>query len=132
MREIGNLLLEYNIKPSNPRLHIYSYLDKYRNHPTVEDIYLEVIESIPTLSKTTVYNTLDLFEEKELVKSLNVDNIEKHYELIIEDHSHFYCEKCDNIFDIPYKDINFLPSGYENFKIKEKNIILKGICPECR
>ena len=31
------------------------------NHPTVETIYKELIDEIPTLSKTTVYNTLKQF-----------------------------------------------------------------------
>lgn len=132
MKEITELLLNNDIKPSYPRLHIYNYLDEYKNHPTVEDIYLHVIDMIPTLSKTTVYNTLNLFEEKNLVKSLNLNDNEKHYELIIENHSHFQCEICNNIFDIPYGDINLLPEGYEDFQVKNKNIFLKGVCPNCK
>ena len=38
-----------------------NYLITKRNHPTAEMIYLELVNEIAGLSKTTVYNTLNLF-----------------------------------------------------------------------
>ena len=57
-------LSAHNIKPSLQRLAIYSYLLEKKNHPTVDMIYSDLHPSMPTLSKTTVYNTLKLFIEK--------------------------------------------------------------------
>ncbi len=129
--EIANLLVENGIKPSYQRIQIYKYLYEKRNHPTVENIYNVLIKDIPTLSKTTVYNTLNLFIEANIVSAVSLDENEKRHEIIEHDHSHFKCEICDGLYDIPYDDLKLLPDNYKNFRIKEKHIFLKGICESC-
>ena len=59
-----NRLLEYNIKPSMQRIAIMEYLMEHRTHPSADEIYTALSPSMPTLSKTTVYNTLKLFAEQ--------------------------------------------------------------------
>ena len=54
-------LIENGISPSITRIKIYEYLYGNKNHPTVNDVYISLSEEIPTLSKTTVYNTLKMF-----------------------------------------------------------------------
>lgn len=129
--KIAEQLKESGIKPSFARMHIYNYIKTSRNHPTVDTIYSDLVDTIPTLSKTTVYNTLNVLTEANLVKSLNLYENEKRYDIIDDEHSHFVCEKCNNIYDIPYEDTDLLPQGYEKFKIREKQILLKGICDKC-
>ncbi|MCK9444784.1 MAG: transcriptional repressor [Tissierellaceae bacterium] len=129
---IAEQLLNHGIKPSYPRLQIYKYLYMKRNHPTVDIIYNSLVKEMPTLSKTTVYNTLNLFIDAHLVTSLNLDENEKRYEIIIHDHSHFKCENCGNIYDIPYENIQLLPEGFEDFQVNEVQIFLGGICPHCK
>ena len=57
-------LLEHNIKPSMQRIAIMEYLMNHPIHPSADDIYTALSPSMPTLSKTTVYNTLKLFSEQ--------------------------------------------------------------------
>ena len=57
-------LQNHNIKPSVQRIAIMNYLIEHRTHPTVDEIYTALSPSIPTLSKTTVYNTLKLLSEQ--------------------------------------------------------------------
>ena len=129
--KIAEQLSNSGIKPSFARMHIFNYIKTSKNHPTVDIIYNDLVDILPTLSKTTVYNTLNVLMEANLVKSLNLYENEKRYDIINDNHSHFLCEKCHNIYDIPYEDSNLLPEAYENFKIKEKQILLKGICESC-
>ena len=42
-------------------------------HPTVDEIYQALVDHIPTLSKTTVYNTLRLLMEHGVVRMLTID-----------------------------------------------------------
>lgn len=130
-KAISELLKSYGIKPSFTRIQIYKYLYDNRTHPTVDNIYSNLVEDIPTLSKTTIYNTLDLLKEANLVSSLNFGENEKRYDVAIHDHSHFKCEQCEKVYDIPSNNIELLPEGYEDFKIHEKQIFLKGICRYC-
>ena len=64
-------LREKNIRPSIQRVSILNYLLEKKNHPTVDTIYEDLHPAIPTLSRTTVYNTLQMFKEYDLVSTLD-------------------------------------------------------------
>ena len=68
-----NTLLNYGIHPSIQRIAIMDYLLKHHIHPTVDEVYTALSDEIPTLSKTTVYNTLRLFSEHGAAKMLTID-----------------------------------------------------------
>ena len=59
-----SLMETHSIKPSFQRILILKYLIEMKNHPSVEIIFKHLMNDIPTLSKTTVYNTLNLFSKK--------------------------------------------------------------------
>ena len=67
LNTVKQYLLERDIKPSVQRIAVMTYLLEHRTHPTVDEIYLELQDKIPTLSKTTIYNTLKLFVEKKAI-----------------------------------------------------------------
>jgi Fe2+ or Zn2+ uptake regulation protein len=118
------------ISPSYTRVKILEFLQEAKNHPTVDEIYTCLVDELPTLSKTTVYNVLNLFEEKHLVKSVIFDKAITRYELIEEQHAHFQCKDCGQIFDIPSPSIS-LPKLQKGFTVLDEEVLLKGLCPEC-
>ncbi|NLE23936.1 MAG: transcriptional repressor [Clostridiaceae bacterium] len=120
-----------NINPSYQRLKILEYLNQNHCHPTVDQIYKCLHEIIPTLSKTTVYNTLKKLVEEGLVRVINIEDNETRYDINTEDHGHFKCETCKAIIDFNINLDTFLIKGLDNFKIFDKNIYFKGICPKC-
>ena len=61
-------LKKHQIKPSVHRIMVYEYLMTQQNHPTVEQIFLHLRQDFPTISKATIYNTLNLFVEVGLVR----------------------------------------------------------------
>ena len=61
-----------SISPSTARIEIYNYLSKDEIHPTGDEIYKDLMDAIPTLSKTTVYNTLNLFVKNKLIRAINL------------------------------------------------------------
>ncbi|HHW32059.1 MAG TPA: transcriptional repressor [Clostridiaceae bacterium] len=128
---ITEILLSKNIKPSYQRIKVLEYLIEKRSHPTVDEIYGALVKEIPTLSKTTVYNSLNLFMDANLVKIALVEENEARYDIAFTDHGHFICESCDYIYDFPiYLEESQYPS-LGNFLIKEKNVYFKGICSKC-
>ena len=70
-------LISYNIKPSVQRIAIMDYLLAHKTHPSIDEIYLALCKDIPTLSKTTVYNTLKLFVEHGAALMLTIDEKNK-------------------------------------------------------
>ena len=57
MNDIKETLLQNSIKPSYHRLAIFKYLLNNTTHPSVDTIYKDLNDKIPSLSKTTVYST---------------------------------------------------------------------------
>lgn len=98
---------------------------------TVDRIFTDLQKDIPTLSKTTVYNTLWILVEAGLVRVITIEDNETRYDIEVENHGHFKCESCGTIYDFRI-DINSLnPGDLNNFKISDKNVYFKGICPRC-
>jgi len=129
--DIAEILLSKNIKPSYQRIKVLEYLVEKRSHPTVDEIYGALVKEIPTLSKTTVYNSLNLFMEANLVKIVLVENNEARYDIAFTEHGHFICETCNYIYDFPINLSEINHPTLENFQIKEKNVYFKGICSKC-
>lgn len=124
------LLEEHGIKPSFQRVKVLEYLILNDTHPTTDEIYKGLIDDVPTLSKATVYNTLNLFLEKSLVNTMSPDNQEIRYDLLMDDHGHFVCESCGTIFNFPYSFKNRY-EGLDGFNIEHEEIVLKGTCDKC-
>lgn len=120
------------VKPSFQRARIYDRLLARRNHPTVEEIHQDLIRDIPTLSKTTVYNTLKLFHEKNILQLIVIEENENRYDADIAIHGHFRCEKCRKIFDIPLDISQMQTEGLHKFLVKENHIYFKGLCDKCQ
>ena len=92
-------LQNHNIKPSVQRIAIMSYLMEHRTHPSVDEIYTALAPSIPTLSKTTVYNTLKLLSEQGAAQTLTIDERNTCYDAETSPHAHFLCKQCGKIYD---------------------------------
>lgn len=124
------LLEMYGITPTQQRMHILSFLLNHRTHPSAEEIFHSLRHDIPTLSRTTVYNTLKLFSEKGLVSELSLEENGLRYDIEVREHGHFKCRQCDCIYNF-----NVKPTGYEEdlraFDIQNKEISFYGICPAC-
>lgn len=74
-------------------------MKKHRTHPTAEEVYLNLSKEIPTLSKTSVYNTLSLFVEKGLVQMLTIEENIARFDADTSVHGHFQCKVCGKIYD---------------------------------
>ena len=130
--DIDDYLRKTGIKPSYQRKAIFEYLMKSNYHSTVNDIYMALSGDISTLSKTTIYNTLNLFVDHNIVEVINIDPTEARYDVVREvPHGHFKCEECGKIYDI-FLDFNTLPvKALNNFTIRTQQINLTGVCEKC-
>ena len=126
-------LLSFGIKPSVQRMAIMDYLLTHRTHPAIDEIYLALCEDIPTLSKTTVYNTLKLFVDHGAAQMLTIDERNTCYDADIQLHAHFLCKKCGKIYDLPPSTEIEKASVMqdEGFKVEEIHQYFKGVCPSC-
>ncbi|MGM9694123.1 MAG: Fur family transcriptional regulator [Alloprevotella sp.] len=126
-------LTDHGIKPSMQRMAVMGYLMAHRTHPTAEEIYSALHVSMPTLSKTTVYNTLKLFTELGAAKQLTIDERNVCFDYDTSDHAHFLCKDCGKVFDIAidkekFRELTVLPEGFES---EHAALYFRGRCKRC-
>lgn len=126
-----NELKSKKIRLSHQRLKVLEYLTTNYNHPTADQIYNGLHNEVPTLSKTTVYNTLNSLIDAGLVKSINIEDNEVRYDINTHNHGHFKCESCKNIYDFNIDIDSFETEQLNGFKINDKNVFFKGTCNKC-
>jgi Fe2+ or Zn2+ uptake regulation protein len=131
MVKFSDYLNSHGIRPSAQRVKIYEYLFQNRNHPTADKIYLALSPSMPTLSKTTVYNTMKLFISKGVAIVVNIEDNEVRYDADTSVHGHFKCRGCGGLFDFRVGK-NMEIDGLDQFRIDEYHVYLKGYCKVCK
>lgn len=130
--QIKDKLESCRINPSFHRIKIYEFLLNNRIHPSVDTIYSELIKEIPSLSKTTVYNTLKLFNEKGIVLSITINDNELRFDGYTHTHAHFLCTKCGALLDIdlPESALNLSLISIPHI-IEDTQVYFRGICGTC-
>lgn len=134
MERLKEMLEQRGLKATFQRLKILEYLDTHiKTHPTAEMIYETLKEEIPTISITTIYNTLSAFLEHGLASAETITGTEVRYDLTTTPHHHFLCKKCGRIIDINVKcSIMDKESPVINGnKIENIHGYFKGICESC-
>ena len=131
-KEALDTLQNYGIHPSVQRIAIMDYLLKNHTHPTVDEVYVALCKVIPTLSKTTVYNTLRLFSEHGAALMLTIDEKKVCFDGVVVPHAHFMCKRCGKLFDValPESLKDFLPKG-SDFKVDEAHVYYIGVFKAC-
>ncbi len=132
-KEAYNRLVECGIRPSVQRLAIMDYLMNHPIHPTIDDVYNGLCKQIPTLSKTTVYNTLRMLSEKKAAQMITIDEHRVCYDGNTDGHVHFFCKRCGKVIDLmdekaPRLEHSIVVDG--NI-VDEEQLYYKGICAEC-
>ena len=125
-------LTDNGIQPSVQRARILEYLYRERVHPTADDIFERLHPEIPTLSRTTVYNTVKLFLEHGMVQPLVIEEKEIRYDIDTSYHGHFKCDSCGKVYDftLPPSDDSGIPELL-GFQIRERHMYFKGSCRSC-
>jgi Fur family iron response transcriptional regulator len=108
---IGALLRGRGITPTRQRVEIARVLFSGRRHLSADQVLAAVNARHAATSKATVYNTLNLFREKGLVREVIVDPSKVFYDPNTDDHHHFYDVVNGTLIDIAPGEIeiNRLP-----------------------
>lgn len=126
-------LEDKGLRPSAQRLAIISFLLSHHTHPTVEDVYQGVVTEIPSLSRTTVYNTLRLFAEHHAAQMITIDDHRVCYDGDIHPHVHFFCKQCGKVYDLMdvKAPVYRKPFAVAGNLVDEAQLYYKGVCNEC-
>ena len=126
-------LTEHGVKPSVQRLAVMEYLMEHHTHPTVDEIYSALLPNMPTLSKTTVYNTLKVLTEQGAAIQLTIDERNVCFDADTSAHAHFLCTRGGRGFDIPLRHSSLeIEAGIPSCFITEQTAVYyRGCCRQC-
>ncbi|MDR3189473.1 MAG: transcriptional repressor [Prevotellaceae bacterium] len=131
--EVIKRLERFGVKPSLQRIAIMGYLMDNLVHPTVDTVFNGLSSSIPTLSKTTVYNTLKLLARQGAALELSIDDKNVRYDANIFLHAHFRCKHCGSVYDVPVGSCEALTvTSIGDFMVAERHLYYKGYCGKCK
>jgi len=120
---------------TNQREAILKILINTRSHPTADDIYDEVREEIPNISKGTVYRNLKVLQEMGQVRELNLDGAKSRFEVAIAGHYHFRCENCGRLLDLDVpinKELDREIAKQTGLSISYHQLEFRGLCHDCQ
>ena len=114
------------------RQHVYDVLLEKRDHPTAEEVFIRAKQDMPDISMATIYNCLDALVRSGVARQVTVDRGATRFCPNMREHCHFYCDTCENVFDIDLAQDG--PNGIDlpkGFKATRFEIAIHGICAAC-
>lgn len=112
---------------------ILQTLQQIEEHPTAEDIYLEVRKKITNISLGTVYRNLNILLQEGKIGEIQTNKV-NFYDGNPNPHYHLQCLKCKRLLDIhgSYNDeLDHWANQHCEGSILYHNIDFFGYCPEC-
>lgn len=122
-----DVLEQAGIQPSAQRVAVADYVLSTDDHPSAEQVWARVKERFPVLSRATVYNTLNLFVEKGLLRELVIAEGKVVFDPKLAPHHHFIDEETQSIVDIPWDALQVKNvDALRGFDVREYQVVMRG------
>ncbi|HLH76892.1 MAG TPA: transcriptional repressor [Candidatus Binataceae bacterium] len=122
-----SLLRNAGIQPSAQRVAVADYVLSTSDHPTADQVWSKVRRSFPMISRATVYNTLNLFVKKQLLRQVVLDDGKTLFDANVENHHHFVDEETGQIHDIPWDSLAVSKlDSLNGFEVREYHVVMRG------
>jgi Fur family peroxide stress response transcriptional regulator len=103
---------EKGYKLTSQRLEIIRLLSKDTSHPGATELLKKVRKSLPKVSLSTVYYTLDMLKREGLIRELEFYGRDNRYDVNVKNHINLICQKCGSIEDF----LAEIPLSYDQVK----------------
>lgn len=139
--DFKKLLKEKGLKVTRQRLVVLEVLaENPQEHLTAEEIYERVKVGNPDIGLATVYRTVQLLLELELIERINLDDGFVRYEIGDTQgrehhrHHHLICLRCGGVTAFQKDMLEALETGVQaalGFRVTDHEVKLYGICSDC-
>jgi len=107
-----------------------------QGHLDADEIFRRAREKEPRLSLSTVYRTLQMMKELDLIDELHFGENHHHYEVKpTREHYHLVCLGCGRVIEFSYPLSSYLKKEVpeaKGFEIEETEIRVAGYCARCQ
>lgn len=136
------MLKAKGLKVTKQRLIVLEVLDTHRDiHMAAEDIYQLVKAECPDIGLATVYRTVQLLLEMQLVDRINLDDGCVRYEIghlfdgeAKHTHHHLICKECGKVLSFNNDLLEEVENHIERmtgFRVLDHELKFYGQCKEC-
>lgn len=125
-----------NARNTKQRRLIFEILKEANRPMSINEIYAQVVTSLPKIAKSTIYRNIDTLLEQNLIDKYHLNDNEIFFRIKSSqnEHKHFViCDDCKKVFDLPECPLHDLENAMEEegFIIKDHQIQINGICKSC-
>ena len=122
-----SVLKEHGINPSAQRVAVAQYVLYTDEHPSADEVWTRVRGRFPHISRATVYNTLNLFVKKGLLRQFVLTEGRVVFDPKTDDHHHFVDEDSGKIHDVPWDAVKISNAPkLEGFEVREYQVVMRG------
>lgn len=126
-RDVPTTLRDHGISPSAQRVAVAEYVLHTNEHPSADLVWKRVKEQFPWISRATVYNTLNLFVDKGLLRRLTFAEDSVVFDPKTETHHHFIDESTGAIHDIPWDKVQVCNlDSLRGYVIDDYQVVMRG------
>jgi Fur family transcriptional regulator, iron response regulator len=120
-------LADCGIRPTGQRVRIATLLLSAPQHLSAEQILDSLRSAGARVSKATVYNTLNLFAERGLIRQLSVDGSRAWFDSNVDAHYHFHDITSGALIDVPVPDVEFsrLPAPPPGTEVAGIDVVIR-------
>ncbi len=127
MNNAISILRKCGIQPTPQRIAVVECLTECNTHPSADDVLSNARKKCPTVSRATVYNTLNLLVEKGLLQMQTIKEGAVVFDPNLEKHHHFIDTDTNEIYDIPWNQLEVKgKEKLKDFEIIEFQVIMRG------
>ena len=131
-QDFEKILHNAKLKNTNPRLAVLEALSEIKHPETAQEIH----KRLKKVDLVTLYRTLTSFEEKQLVKRIDLHKEAIYYELNTDHHHHIVCIKCNAIEDFENSQIEkalvkIVKNSFKFKNVEKHSLELFGVCNTC-
>jgi Fur family iron response transcriptional regulator len=124
---VVDLLKAHGVAPSAQRLAVADYVLATTEHPSADQVFTRVSATLPMLSRATVYNTLNLFVARGLLRELVLAEGRVVFDPNLQPHHHFIDDETGEISDIPWHQLSVAGiEGLDRCVVREHMVVLRG------
>jgi Fur family transcriptional regulator, iron response regulator len=127
MLDVMARLRRHGIQPTPQRSAVAEHVLAARTHASAEEVWAQVRRRCPTPSRATVYNTLNLFVEKGLIRTQVLKEGTAVFDPRIDAHHHFIDVNTGKTYDVPWDALKVSgEKALHGFEVREYQVILRG------
>lgn len=100
-------------------------------HPTAEQVFMEMKANNPKIAQGTVYNNLNALVDEGRIIRISEPGFPDRFDNTTR-HDHMVCIKCGRLTDVKLPDFTEEIEHNSGEKIISYDLRIRYICPECR